>query len=107
MKVSELLSDESKWCKEESSLDKYGYLVAPSSSRACRWCLLGACTKIYHDVFNNRSDIADKINVAIRKLYPELSIAYAYTTYNNMIRFNDDSRVSFDMVKKVIEEAGV
>ncbi len=42
MKVSELLTDESKWCKRTMAKDISGYGVPFDSAYAVCWCLLGA-----------------------------------------------------------------
>ena len=42
MKVSELLCDESKWCKGSNAVDAQGNEVYCHSADAVRWCLLGA-----------------------------------------------------------------
>ena len=61
MKIRELLSDESKWCRGSLSLDKEGNKIDPIDSQACCWCLYGACMKCY-DFYNN---IIEKILIKI------------------------------------------
>jgi hypothetical protein len=47
MKIKELLTDESKWCKGMFASDVADYEVAPESAAAVKWCLLGAIYKCY------------------------------------------------------------
>jgi len=42
MKVSELLSDRSKWTQGASARDKHDDIVDPEDPAACKWCFLGA-----------------------------------------------------------------
>ena len=47
MKVSELLSDESKWTTRYLSRNKNDNPVYYDDNDACKWCLLGAMLKCY------------------------------------------------------------
>ena len=47
MKVSELLSDESKWCQWAWAVNSCGFNVSVLSEHARRWDLPGAISKCY------------------------------------------------------------
>jgi hypothetical protein len=85
MKIRELLTDESKWCKGNSAVDAEGYPVFPSNHHATRWCLYGASVKVG---FN-----ALKVLEAIQKRLPGIE---------SIGEFNDGS--SFSDVKALVEE---
>lgn len=56
MKVQDILTDESRWCKEHCAYDAFGLVVSPSDEKAVKWCLLGALTAagLWNSPENNR-----------------------------------------------------
>lgn len=67
MKVAELLFDESKWIQGKFAKDVNDQEVDIQSSRACKFCLLGAiryCYPVtYEDVNNRLYSVLKSINV--------------------------------------------
>ena len=47
MKVSELLSDRSKWTQGANARDKHGDIVDPEDPAACKWCFWAALKYCY------------------------------------------------------------
>jgi hypothetical protein len=45
--VRELLADESRWCQRELALTAAGCESSPEGPDATRFCLIGACMRIY------------------------------------------------------------
>ena len=66
-KISELLTDESKWCRFDPARDKDGIPTAPKSPEAVRWCLLGAASRCGY-TFDERSSF---FYTAEKKISPE------------------------------------
>jgi hypothetical protein len=122
MNVSEILSDESKWCKETWAILQNGKeSLHGNSSDACQWCLDGALerkhfpdvgTKEWEDRYNGDllqtfrrqeelfAEDEQKLKEAIQELYP----AYAL---DSPVSFNDSFDVTFEMVRAVVLKAGV
>ena len=80
MKISELLCDESKWCKEHNAVDAQGNSVYHGSEEAVKWCLLGAFLKC-----GLIPELGQIINVDITE-------------------FNDDPSTTFQDVLEVIRK---
>lgn len=96
MKIKELLTDESRWCKGHVARNKYGEKEDIESEQAVCWCLSGAIGKCYP--YKDRNAISLKIRDAIVK-----HLGYVLGT----IAFNDDKKTTFEDVRKVIELADV
>lgn len=47
MKVHELLTDETKWCKGDLARNSRGRTVSPKDDTAVCWCMLGAMLRCY------------------------------------------------------------
>ena len=47
MKIKELLTDESKWCKGQLAKRDGGYVVVPDHIDATAFCLMGAAFRCY------------------------------------------------------------
>lgn len=60
MKVHELLSNETRWAKNEFSVNMKGKPVAPNSPDAVRWCVVGAIVKCYRED-NDINNVIDKL----------------------------------------------
>lgn len=87
MKIRELLSDETKWCKNDVAQDKDGSAISATSDDACKWCLVGAIDKCY-------TDSTEDIWLKIYK-YLNMSIG----------KFNDSH--NFEDIKNLVEELDI
>ena len=47
MKIHELWTDESKWCRNANARNVHGAVVDPLDPNATQWCLKGATMKCY------------------------------------------------------------
>ncbi len=47
--VAELLADERRWVKGAYAVNQNGHPCDTRNDEAVRWCLLGACSRIYRD----------------------------------------------------------
>lgn len=98
MKISELLSDESKFTRETFARDKFGISVIPQSERAVCWCTTGAIWRCYPE---NYDDVRDRI--------VDILVRHGYATppgrYCDIASWNDS--VSFEQVREVLLEANV
>lgn len=101
MKISELLSDESKWCKGRDAQNHNGEAVMATDDGACRWCLFGAALKCYADDYEMKDLVLCKIRDAIQH-GTGLSLITEYIT-----RWNDRSERTFSEVKALVERLGV
>lgn len=124
MKVSEILTDESKWCRGYGAVDAEGKGVPTASDKAVKWCLVGAILKssitpqakydkmslhpetpTFYNVINQDQSKAMQARAitAIRALYKE---QYTHVPdWNLLTTFNDDPKTSFVDIKAVIEHA--
>jgi hypothetical protein len=99
MKIRELLTDESKWCKKNAAKNRKGESAYLYGEQAVQWCIYGAWRKCYSappgaDEFESKklddADVAwDKIAAAV----PE----------RNPIRWNDARERKFEDVKALVE----
>jgi hypothetical protein len=92
MKVSELLSDASKWCQGYLAIDKSGDPVAPEASEATSWCLFGALCKCYPYYNYNKT-----YRSVIEKLYDE-------GTYLTIPQYNDSPERTFEEIHTLVQE---
>lgn len=97
MKLSELLTDETRWTKRHYARDKFGLPTFFDAENAVCWCLYGAVRKITDHNLAEQSALILSLEKSIDKLYP-------YTFYNSFIGFNDNSKTTFEMVKRVIDD---
>lgn len=86
MKLSEILSDESKWTKETNAKNAQGQKVDPRSPTATCFCLNGAL--LLHESTNKHS--------SMRKLIHE-------KIGNSIPRYNDNPKIDFSDIQKLIE----
>jgi len=93
MKIKELLSDESKWIKNNIALNANEEVRAATSKDAIKWCLLGALQKCYHKEVVNCNKIYDKIEEFI---YPKA-----------IHQWNDSNEITFSDVKNLLEKLDV
>lgn len=106
MKVKEILSSESKWCKDVAAIDINDVQTDALSPQAVRWCLLGACvlsaSKEHPRNLHEAAKVTDNkkltLMMAVKNLYPQ---------FNGISIFNDNPGTSFEDVKKVLELADV
>ena len=96
MKIRELLSDETKWCKKALARDKNDEKIDVDSKHACKWCLYGAMCKCYN--------INEEFNDVREKIYNQL------TKKRNMVtisQWNDCCSTYFKDVKELIDELDI
>ena len=91
MKISELLTDETKWCKMACAKDKDGNLVNELSDTAVKWSLHGAIWKCHSD--NNMMKVIIKIHDYMGEKY--------------LWQWNDAPERTFEDVRKLIEELNI
>lgn len=109
MKIQQLLTKESKWCKGALARDKNGKSIncldvktyaggkeIDFGKNAVAWSLPGAISICYSQ--DDHENICDKIHAAMRGL----RIKHEYIS-----QFNDAENTTFDQVKWVIEDAEV
>lgn len=90
MKVQDILTDESKWCKEHCAYDAQGNIVDPNNENAVCWCLYGALAKA--GLWNTDED--KRLTNAIHSRF-KMAVS----------SFND--RSSFAEVRALIEELDI
>lgn len=93
MKPSELLCDESKWCKYFGALDAVDLPVGPTDPLACRWCLIGA---VFHTIDGHDARMA-----AIAKLH---DAAKRRTGSGVVSNFNDNPKTTFQDIQEILQE---
>ena len=93
MKVADLLTDESKWCKYHDAKNKRGKSVSVWSEEACCWCLAGAMIRCY--------GIAEEPDTRLRTAIENRA------GHRLLTQFNDDPERTFAEVRAVILEAGI
>lgn len=97
MTVKDLLSDKSKWIKRASARDIFGHDVSPRYEGAICWCLEGAIRKCYQK--EEQGSVFSRVSRAILDLYPAMP--------RLPINFNDDYSTDFQMLRAVVEKAGI
>lgn len=67
MKIQDLLTDETRWCKGFSARDCDGNPCGSQESVAVRWCLQGAVRKTYGSYFQSAigHDIAQHVGKSV------------------------------------------
>lgn len=88
MKVHELLSDETKWCRGNLALDAEGNPRRPSDPLAIRWCMIGAFMKCYED--SAEIGMCDEIYDLVRE-----------KCNSPIAKFNDNLKTTFQQVKQL------
>lgn len=89
MKIQDLLSDETRWCKGTSARDCDDKPCHSQDSGAVRWCLLGAIRKVYgpyyptirykiqnhlHEAASHWNDAPERTFSEVRELIEKLDI---------------------------------
>jgi hypothetical protein len=105
MKVKDLLTDESKWCKNLPAVDKEGRQTTTRSPTACKWCLMGAIVKCYVETrppfYESYCAARYKVLNAIREIHGNL-YEEGYISL-----FNDGPKTTFAEIREVLERADV
>lgn len=84
MKLSELLTDESKWCRNAYARDSRYCAVFAKTASACRWCLSGAMIKC---------GIESHLLVTMVE----------GLGFGSIPDFNDDPKTTFTQIKEIID----
>lgn len=82
MKISDILTDESKWTKKTFARNNSGHRVKATDPNAVRFCLFGA------------ADRASQIDPANNQIHL-LSMAEAELGGKSISEFNDDPKTTF------------
>lgn len=96
MKPSDLLTDESKWCRNAWAKDIRGIVVFSGSSAACQWCLEGAVRAVTDKLSKPFTRFAEMEAILFR--------AVARRGYDAISAFNDDPKTTFRDVKELLAE---
>jgi len=94
MKVSELLSDRSKWTQEVCARDKHGDPIDFHDPLACKWCLLGAVYRCY-SIEGGQGAVLGKLQSTINKHYrgrlsiPSINDNFGYEVVMEIVREAD------------------
>ncbi len=91
MKIKQLLSKKSRWCKRMFAQDQNGVAVSSGSPDAVSWCLLGAVNKCYEH---------GEAHSALRKLIQALPKGF-----DSLSQFNDT--VTFNRLQTLLRKANV
>ncbi|PYQ25648.1 MAG: hypothetical protein DMF56_27015 [Acidobacteria bacterium] len=103
MKISELLTDASKWTQRTYARDEFGDDVAATDPKAVSWCLVGALVKCY--AAGPDSVPAEQ---ALRAAWARWSTEHEKNpTASTLTGWNDAFGRTFEEVKQLVEEAGV
>lgn len=108
MKVKELFTDESKWCKNVPARDVNGEEIVLWDEKAVCWCLLAAVDLCYGIIaqvtgeVNITGKIVEKLNLHIENIeYPDEEKFTAITNWN------DDPARTFQDIKNLVEELDI
>ncbi len=92
MKVSDLLTDESKWTQGAYGRDTHGKLTSIVSHSAVCWCLVGALWLCYRDGGDGSDDAANDVERRV------------ITRIGNMAAWNDAPNRTFAEVRALVLE---
>ncbi len=106
MKLSELLTDESKWVQGHLAISKYDRETSGADPDAIKWCLMGAISKCS----DNQSTEWWRMYYSLRNSIKDLfgTTRNYKTTYDDVPYiqdFNDNNLTTFEDVKVVIEHS--
>lgn len=96
MKIHELYSDESKWCRGASAITISGNPTHSASPEAVAWCLIGAVNKCYRENLE-KEEIFNRI---VEKIHEKHGI-------NGILNFNDKFTNTFEQIKELVTELDV
>lgn len=91
MKVSQLLTDASKWTQRRAAIDADGDSVNVQDVAACRFCLSGAIRRCYPD----REERFRVLNTVINEIGGNAAV-------RSTMEWNDDPRRTFDEVRALV-----
>ncbi len=91
MKVKDLITSRSRWCKGYFAKDRLGNEVNPDSPFAARFCLVGGLTRCYPDL--------KKRAAAVRKL-KRILFPVSISVFN-------DEVATFPDIQRVLRKANV
>jgi len=92
MKIRELLSDESKWCKGAIARAVSGFEVKPESEDAVCWCIGGAFELCYK---HNREEARSTLDKLVKE------------TGDMLHAWNDAPERTFKEVKELVDRLDV
>lgn len=92
--VLEILSEQDRWTNNHLARNKYGSPVNPESEDAIRWCIVGACRKVYGAASKECDEAIEKIQAEIYKV-----------SHSKIPRFND-TRI-YPEVLKILQAAKI
>lgn len=95
--VAELLRDPKRWCKGHYAVDAGGDTCAVDDPKAAKWCLVGACERVYGRLH---------CGLAVGKLRNALNCA-TIGGGSSPACFNDLPTTTYEDIMAVVEKAGV
>ena len=98
MKVSELLTDETKWCQGAYARDIHGQEVSYYSLKAVRYCLTGAILQCYQDI-----DKGNQVSEAVIGV----GEAVIGVIEDDIFTWNDADERTFADIRKLIEDLDI
>jgi len=109
MKISELLTDESKWTQGSFACNADGEECPETSKHAAQWCLLGAIERCYKDPDERRRITLSVAEHLRGKDFGRLPLCYGNVSQSGLIiRWNDDDkRRTFSDVRSLITELDI
>lgn len=105
MKISDVLTDESKWTKGYSARDARGQYVSPLSDAACSFCLRGAIERA-GESHSHESEMIRTIEDYVAQL-PTAPHYIEGSGHCSMVMFNDSETTQWSDIKKMLEELGL
>lgn len=111
-KLTDILTDESKWCKRSSGRTIKNDMVDWRHESACKWCLMGAIFKCFNFSSPEFETTREEYIMTISKLQKSIDFFYPHfrkheDPIGTIIQFNDFKYTTWSDVQKVLQEAGV
>ena len=98
MKVRDILTDESKWCKGTRAVTVENEFCSPLDPRAVKWCLVGAIEKAYGR--------GVEYTVTVMKVLKEVNYS-AFMGPSGIAYFNDSIGIQFKDVRNLVERLDI
>jgi hypothetical protein len=98
MKISEVLTDESKWTKGHYAINTDGDVISAMAPEAVQYCFIGAIRKAAGDDWEAKIKQAHTIATSLGYIHPD-----SHEPFGSLICFNDNPDTTWDQVKKIIE----
>jgi hypothetical protein len=105
MKLKDLLTDETKWCRGTHAVNERNEPTDPCNDYATRWCLVGALRKIYGIDTKEFFEAKLKLEEAVRRDSRDLSLIGPRCI--SIPHFNDYVAMTFPRIKKLIDSIDV